>query len=388
MVQQLGPTRRATLRAAAAAAGLATLGTTSRAEAEDTLQIGCVVPLTGPLSTSGQQYHFSLQMAQDDINAKGGIAGRKLDIVFADTRESNAVAVNAFVKLNTDLKAPFMFLSSYTTQNLATEPEVSKAAIPVAYSGGGDAVQERKNRWMFRIRPNDGIQGQAISQLLLDDLKSKKPAILYIQNDFGQGVANTVEKLCRAAGVDPVGFESYGLNDKDMSAQLLGFKSRSADVVVTVSYGSDGALIVKQVKQLGITTPLIASSGVMVPAALNLLSADELSHLYGMIDAFIDESLQDATGDYARRFHKRFGVKADPYGSCYYDAAWMLKEGMEKAGADPEKLRNWFAQVKDWKGVTRTYTTDQNNNMAHSVAIVKFKPGTTDMAFVRTLAVS
>jgi len=379
-------TRRTTLQVAAAAAGLSTLAVPSPGYAADPLQVGCVVPLTGPLNTSGQQYHFSLQMAQDDINAKGGIAGRKFEMVFADTRDSNAVAVNAFIKLNKDLGAPFMFLSSYTTQNLATEPEVAKAGLPVVYSGGGDAVQERKNRWMFRIRPNDGIQGGALSKLLLEDLKSKRPAILYIQNDFGQGVAKTVQRICTEAGSPPVGVESYGATDKDMSAQLLGFKGKNADTLVLVSYGTDGALIIKQIKQLGITTPLIASSGVMVPAAMNLLSPDEVDKLYGMIDSFIDEGRQDQTGEYARRFRTRFGVKADPYGSCYYDAAWMLKAGIEAAGTPPEALRTWFAGVKDWKGVTQTYSTDSLNNMVHSVAIVRFKPGTTDLDFVRTVA--
>jgi len=380
--------RRTLLQSAASAAGIYTLTMPSPGYAADPLQIGCVVPLTGPLNSSGQQYHYSLQMAQDDINAKGGIAGRKLEIVFADTRDSNAVAVNAFIKLNKDLNAPFMFLSSYTTQNLATEPEVAKAGLPVAYSGGGDAVQERKNRWLFRIRPNDGIQGDAIAKLLLTDLRAKRPALLYIQNDFGQGVARTVQRICTEANSAPVGMESYGANDKDMSAQLLKFKGADADAVVLVSYGSDGALIVRQVKQLGLGTPMVASSGVMVPAALNLVSADEVSRLYGMIDAFIDEGRQDPSGDYARRFRTRFGVKADPYGSCYYDAAFMLKDAIEASGPEREAIRTWFSTVKDWRGVTQAYTTDANGNMVHAVSIVKFKPGTTELEFVRTVAVT
>lgn len=375
--------RRTLVQSAAAAAGISTFTVPSPGYAADPLQIGCVVPLTGPLNSSGQQYHYSLQMAQDDINAKGGIAGRKLEIVFADTRDSNAVAVNAFIKLNKDLNAPFMFLSSYTTQNLATEPEVAKAGLPVAYSGGGDAVQERKNRWMFRIRPND-----AIAKLLLTDLNAKRPGLLYIQNDFGQGVARTVQRICTEAGSAPVVMESYGANDKDMSAQLLKFKGANADAVVLVSYGADGALIIRQVKQLGIGMPMVASSGVMVPAALNLVSADEVSQLYGMIDAFIDEGNQDATGDYARRFRARFGVKADPYGSCYYDAALMLKDAVEAYGLEREAIRTWFSTVKDWRGVTQAYTTDANGNMVHAVSIVRFKPGTTELAFVRTVAVS
>jgi branched-chain amino acid transport system substrate-binding protein len=171
------------------------------ADASDPLRIGSVVPLTGPFNASGQQYHFSLQMVQDEINAKGGIAGRKLEIVFADSRDSNAAAVNAFIKLNKELNTPFMFLSSYTTQNLATEPEVTKAALPCVFAGGGDAVHERKNRWMFRIRPYDGLQSQAMSEVLLNDIKSTKPAILYVQNDFGQGVPIPCRNCARRQGL-------------------------------------------------------------------------------------------------------------------------------------------------------------------------------------------
>jgi len=377
------------LKGAAATAGLTPIHLFARgAAAAEPLKIGSVVPLTGPFNASGQQYHFSLQMAQDEINAKGGIAGRKLEIEFADSRDSNAAAVNAFIKLNKELNAPFMFLSSYTTQNLATEPEVAKAALPCVFAGGGDAVHERKNRWMFRIRPYDGLQSQTMTQVLLNDIKSTKPAIIYLQNDFGQGVANSVQRLLRGAGVETVGVEAYGVNDKDMSAQLLSFKAKGADAIVVVSYGNDGALIIKQVKQFGINVPLVTATGVMAPAVLNLLTPDEVSRVHGMIDSYVHESRQDATGDYARRFHTRFGVKADPFGSCYYDAAWMLKEAIEQVGTDREKLRTWFTQVKNWKGITNTYSTDERNNMVHSFAIVKFKPGSMDLEFVRTAQLS
>jgi branched-chain amino acid transport system substrate-binding protein len=324
-------------------------------------------------------------MAQDDINAKGGIAGRKLEIVFADSRDSNAAAVNAFIKLNKELNTPFMFLSSFTTQNLATEPEVTKAGIPCVFAGGGDAVHERKNRWMFRIRPFDSLQSRAMSDVVLNDVKAKRPAALYVQNDFGQGVARSVQKLCAAAGVEFVGTEAYGVNDKDMSAQLLSFKNKNADAIIVISYGVDGALIIKQARQLGLSVPLIVAAGVMGPAVLKLLTADEVANVYGMMDAFLDPSRQDQTGEYARRFQKRFGVQADPWGSCYYDAAFMLKQAADTVGLDAEKIRGWFASVRDFKGVTNIFSADQNNNLVHSFAIVRFKPGTTDLSFVRTL---
>jgi branched-chain amino acid transport system substrate-binding protein len=379
--------RRTTLKAVAAA-GVSTFGLADFSHAAEELRIGAQVPLTGPLNVSGQQYHFSLQLAQDDINAKGGIAGRPLKVVFEDTQNSNAVAVNAYIKLVKDLKPPFLFLSSYTTHNLASEPEIAKAGIPCVYAGGGDAVHERKNKWMFRIRPNDGIQALAIARFVIDDLKAKKVGILYIQNDFGQGAALAAEKIMKDAGLQIVAIESYGASDKDMSAQLLKIKNGGAEAFCTVSYGADGSLIIKQAKQLGFAMPMVCSSGVMVPAAVNLMQPDEVANLHGIIDTVLTEARGPKGVDYSKRFLERFKVKADPFGACYYDSAWMLKEAVEKVGTDPEKLRNFFASIKDWDGVTHTYTTDALNNMVHSVAIAKFKPGTTDITYVKTIKVA
>ena len=78
-----------------------------------------------------------------------------------------------------------VFLSSYTTQNLATEPEVTKAQIPGMYAGGGDAMHLKKNPWLFRIRPADELQALALAKHATEGLGKKKIGIIYVQNDFG-----------------------------------------------------------------------------------------------------------------------------------------------------------------------------------------------------------
>jgi branched-chain amino acid transport system substrate-binding protein len=75
-------------------------------------------------------------------------------------------------------------------------------------------------------------------------------------------------------------------------------------------------------------------------------------------------------------------MRADPFGSCYYDAAMILADAMRKVGPDREKIRDYFAHVKDYKGVTRIYTTDSRGDMAHNVSLVKFAPGTKDISLV------
>lgn len=368
-------------------AALAAAPAAGRAQGGD-IALGATVPLTGPLAGSGQQYHYALQMAQDDINAAGGIGGRRIRIVFEDTQASNSVAVNAFIKLAKDLNPPFIFLSSYSTQNLATEPEVVKAKVPVMYAGGADAIHERKNPYMFRLRPYDTVTTTALARTVIERVKAKKPGIIYVQDDFGQGSANLIEGLFKQAGLEVVAKEAFGGRDNDMSAQLLTIKNRGADAIVAFTYVRDGALVISGRRSLGIDLPMVTSGATTLPSTLALLDPKDLENLYSTTDAFLDASQGPKIGEFVERFTRRFNMRPDPFGSCYYDGALMVAEAMRKVGPDREAIRGELAKINGWTGVTQTYRADPNGNLAHATAVVQFKPGTKELVLVDKVALS
>lgn len=377
--------RRKVMAGAAATAGLTIWSQRLSAQSGE-IAVGAMVPITGPFNVSGQQYHFSLQMAQDEINAKGGVAGKKLKIVFEDVKDSNSVAVNAYLKVVRDINPPLVFLSSYTTQNLATEPEVTKAQIPGFYAGGGDAMHMKKNPWLFRIRPADGLQALALARYATEGLGKKKIGIIYVQNDFGQPGAVAAEKIVKANGAEVVGMEAYAFTDNDMSAQLQKIKNAGADCLICISYGKDGALVLKLLKEMKIDFPVVVSSGVMVPAARNLIAPDELARVTGVMDAYLAPERGPEVAAYIKNFKDRFKLEPDPFGSCYNDAAWILKQVLDKVGPDRAKIRDALKTVKDYKGVTNVFTTDELGNMVHSLAVFSIKPGTRDPVFIRTIS--
>ncbi len=352
--------------------------------AGEPIAIGAAIPTTGPLSLSGKQYFNTLTMAEEDINKSGGINGRPIKFVIEDTGTSNSTAVSAFVKLVQDTKPPFVFLSSYSTQNLATAPEVVKAGIPVMYAGGAVAVSASSNGWMFRIRPTDSLAAHGMAQFA-KILKATKPGIMYIQNDFGQGGAQAAAKQLEAAGVTPVGSEAYGQNDKDYSAQLLRLREKGADVILTFVYPADGALLLRQIKALGLKTPVIASSASFLPASVQLLSPADLVNVWGVIDTFVDASVGGRMADFVTRYKAKFGQDGDAYGLAYYDGALILAEGLRKVGTDPKALRDWIASQKAWDGIGQTFSFDQEGNGVHGVAVVKAKPGTKTLELVERL---
>ena len=165
-------------------------------QAQDEIAIGAALPITGPFAGSGLQTYQGLQLAQDDINAAGGINGKKIRFQVEDTQASNSIAINAFLKIAQN-KPPFAFLSSYTVQNLATEPEVSKAKVPVMYAGGGMALAERNNPYMFRIRAGDRLRAKATAESVVGVLKKKKIAIINIQDQYGSSISEQLKKNSR-----------------------------------------------------------------------------------------------------------------------------------------------------------------------------------------------
>ena len=354
------------------------------ARAADDIVVGATVPITGPLAGSGLQYYDALQMAQDDINAAGGIDGRKLRIAFEDTQASNSVAVNAFIKLAQQQDPVFVFLSSYTIQNLAVEQAVAKAAIPTAYAGGGVAIADKRNPWMFRIRPPDNLSGDAIGEALATHMKARDVGIIQVQDDYGAASAKAVEAALGRAGIKVAGRETYGARDNDFSAQLLALKNKGAQALVAISYVRDGALVLTQRRMLGIAVPLIGNASFVNPTLLDLVATADVEGIYSVMDAVIGGGRSPASATYCARFLDRFKMPADPFGSCYYDAAMILADGLRKVGPDKAKLRDWFAAVKGYEGVTRSYSTDERGDMAHGVALANFAPGTKDLKLVAT----
>jgi len=364
---------------------LGLLGLPRPVAAQGDLSIGATVPITSPYALSGRSYYNTLQMAEKDINAQGGIKGRKVKIVFEDTSNSNTTAVNAFKKVMDTVKSPFVFLNSYTVQNLAVEPEVARAKVPVMYAGGGVAVAERGDAWMFRIRPNDEVAAKGAAQFVAKSLKLKRVGLMGVEGDFGQGGMKVAAEALKQLGVEAVGQEVYRAADKDMSAQLLSLKNKGAEAIVVFTYVAEPPIIFRQRRQLNLGIPLIGSSGSCLPAATNVMTAQDMEGTYCFTDSLLVGNPDPKVHAWAERYQKEFNFPPDVYGVAYYDGMFILKQAIEKAGLEPQAIRNAIAATKDYKGIGATFSFDQRGEGVHQVVVVKPKPGTKNYELIETV---
>ncbi len=380
--ERTGVRRRSVLAGAAAGAAAAFAG--RRAGAADEIVVGATVPITGILASSGLQYYDALQLAVADINAAGGINGKTFRIAFEDTGASTSVAVNAFIKLAEQLAPPFIFLSSYTVQNLAVEPQVARAAIPTVYAGGAIAIAARHDPWMFRIRPQDTLAGEAIGAFTAKRLGLTDIGIIHVLDDYGTATAKSTEAALIKAGAKVVATAGYNARDSDYAPQLLSLKNAGAKALIAFSYIRDGALVLRQRNTLGLTMPFIGNTSFVVPSLLDLVGPDDLKDVWVELDAMLGDTIGPQSVSYMQRFQQKFGMGADPFGSCFYDAAMILADALRKVGPDRVAIRDYFAHVTDYPGVTRRFTTDALGNMAHSVVMAAFVPGGKTFKLIET----
>jgi branched-chain amino acid transport system substrate-binding protein len=364
---------------------LGLLGLPRPVAAQGDLSIGATVPITSPYALSGRSYYNTLQMAEKDINAQGGIKGRKVKIVFEDTSNSNTIAVNAFKKVMDTVRSPFVFLNSYTVQNLAVEPEVARAKVPVMYAGGGVAVAERGDPWMFRIRPNDEVAAKGAAQFAAKSLKLKRVGLMGVEGDFGQGGMKVAAEVLKQLGVEAVGQEVYRAADKDMSAQLLSLKNKGAEAIVVFTYVAEPPIIFRQRRQLNLGIPLIGSSATCLPAATNVMTAQDMEGTYCFTDSLLVGNPDPKVHAWAERYQKEFNFPPDVYGVAYYDGMFILKQAIEKAGLEPQAIRDAIAATKDYKGIGATFSFDQRGEGVHQVVVLKPKPGTKDFELLETV---
>jgi branched-chain amino acid transport system substrate-binding protein len=353
---------------------------------ENTIVVGATVPLTSSYALSGRSYYDSLRMAEEDINRAGGIGGKKLKIVFEDTSNSNTVAVSAFKKLISNVKPSFVFLNSYTVQNLAVEPEVRQAQVPAMYLGGGVAVAERKDPWLFHVRPSDGLAAHVASEFVAKDLKLKKVGLLGIEGDFGEGGMRAAAAALDKLGVQVVGRQSYRSADKDMSAQLLSLKNAGAEAIILFPYSPEVSIILRQRRQLALGIPLVGASPTCRTGAMSLMKAEDLKNVYCFTDNFLAGNPDPKVRDWVERYTKEFGNAPDAYGVAAYDGALILKQAIEKAGTKPKALRDAIASIQGFKGIGNVYSFDAHHDGVHQLVVLKAKPGTKEFVLVKTIS--
>ena len=347
----------------------------NKQEASETIKLGNSAPLTGPLSIYGQTTNNGIKLAIEEVNANGGILGKKVDWVEYDDKGEITDAVTNYNKLMED-KVDAIFGGVPSKPALAiAESSVNDGVLYITPTATQANITEGKPN-VFRTCFTDPFQGEVLAHFSKEKLNAKKVAILRNQSsDFSMGVADVFEKKAKELGMEVVADESYGDSDTDFKAQLTNVRGQNPDVLFIPDYYEKVALIAPQVKEAGIDATLVGADGWdTVLSVMDESSFSSLDNSY-FSNQFTLEDPSEEVQTFLKNYKEKFGENPSTFAAEGYDTVYLYKQAVEAAGTTEwAKVIDALKKV-EFKGVTGSFTYDENNNPIKTAKMIRIENG-------------
>jgi branched-chain amino acid transport system substrate-binding protein len=351
----------------------------------DTIKIGEYASLTGKEATFGQSSHEGTLLAIEEINAAGGLLGKKLELVTEDTQSKPGEPATVVNKLISRDGVVAVLGEVASSRSLEAAPICQRNKVPMISPSSTNPKVTQEGDYIFRVCFIDPFQGTVMANFATKTLKAKRVAVFTdVKSDYSKGLARFFKEQFVKNGGQIAAELDFNGGDKDFKAQLTAIKSANPDGVFIPGYYTDVALIAIQAKQLGLNVALFGGDG-WESEKLIEIGKDAVEGHY-----FSTHYHPDVGSEVSKRFvenyKKRFNGKTpDALAACGYDSAIVLADAIKRAGStDSAKLRDAIAATKNFEAVTGRLTIDTNRDAAKSAVILQVKGG--KFAYLETVA--
>ena len=349
-----------------AIAALVVFARPALAQSKDPIKIGLAAAVSGGSAASGEAIKRGIQIAMDEINAKGGLlGGRKLELVIRDDEGDPAKGVKIARELVEREKAVVVFGGLHTTVALAQVPVWTELKHPYMgpWAAGTEIAQNtQKPNYVFRVSANDDYADKFLVRYATEVLKKTKPGLLLENTAWGQSNEVGLNKWLGQKGIKPVGIEKFNWGDPDMSPQLLRLKNAGADHIIMVANAPEGAQVVKSRAKIGWEIPMVAHWGISGGRFAELTG--DLSDGVAFLQTYSFFGKQNERGQALLKALKdKYGVKGPeeviaPVGTANaYDGMHLVALAIAQAGSDDgAKVRDALENLKaDYEGLIKSY---------------------------------
>ena len=361
------------------AAALAAIGLAGAAAAQSgsPIKIANVGELSGPGATVGTNFKNGADLAVAEINAKGGILGRKIEITHADT-QSNPGAARAQVQKALD-DNPYVLLGpGYSGSVKVTAPLVAQAEIANIMGGEAAELTQAGNKFVFRTSFGQQSSMPKIAKYMAEDVKAKTAAVVWVNNDFGKGGRDMVMKEFAARGVKVVADLSTEAGQADFAADAVKVKAANPDVVFIYLNEEESARILKELRRQDIKVPLVGETTLLGQKVIDL-AGDAANGVRGHVGLTTDAPIP-AIQDFRKKFQDKFNYVPDHNGIKGYLAVYMVKAATEKQGKVdakllPQTLHGLTITPAMEPGILMEVTIDENGDLDRAAAGRPARPG-------------
>ena len=317
----------------------ASLALAPLASAQESVRIGVVQPMTGPVAYDGNIYVNTVKMLVDDLNAKGGVLGKKIELVIEDGACNPAQSVNAAEKLIVRDKVVGLLGAFCSTSTAAVMEVAKKHKVPLV-TGISTAAQltEQGNPYFFRAVATTPMLGNAFGPVLPKAVKAKRFAFLTLNDDWGRSMQASYPKAIERGGGEIVANEFFQQSDLQFLSQITKVKAANPDAIVLAANTQQAVALSKQIRELGVTVPLIGE-GAWSSDSYIKLAGPAAEGVYGLVEYVytIKSPINEA---FVKEFQAKLKENPSKFAGAAHNVLHIMVDAIGRAvTTDPEKIR-------------------------------------------------
>lgn len=336
------------------------------------LKIGAILPLTGDSAQWGIPPSKGAEIAADEINENDFLEGKKLKILFEDTKCDPKEGVAGFNKLISVHGVKIVLGGVCSSVTLAVAPIAEKNKILLISPASTNPKITDAGDYIFRIIPSDELRGKVFATYLFNK-GYRKVGIIYINNEGGKGNRDSFKNAFQNLNGQIIIEDTYDAGTTDIRSQLTKIKNTSIEALVIVSYPSDTIILLKQAKELGITVPLyFQTEAVEDPNVLR----EAGSSAEGVIYILPAPAEGEIPNEFVKKYQKRYGIKPELFAAEAYDIIWLIAKAIrDTKKVDSNSIKKYFYTIKNYQGASGIITFDNNGDVLKPMAIKTIKNG-------------
>ncbi len=351
------------------------------ARAEE-IRIGEFQSLTGASASFGISSTNGSKLALEEINAAGGVLGKKIKLITEDDRSLPGEPATIVRKLISRDKVVAILGEFASSRALEAAPIAQEAKIPMLSAGATNVKVTQVGDYIFRNCFIDPFQGTVMARFALKKEYKKVAVLTDEKQDYCKGLSEAFVAEFKKEGGEIVREQSYSTGDRDFRAQLTSIKAAAPDAIFVPGYYGEVALIARQARQLGIKVPLLGGDGwngsSLLPVAGKALDGSFFSGHCSMENP--DPTLQA----FVKKYREKYNTDPDDMAALGYDGLHILVDAIKRAGnTEAAAIRDALAQTKDFAGVTGKITIDEHRNAKKAAVIQTIGEG--KFKFVETV---
>ncbi|MFZ4598641.1 MAG: ABC transporter substrate-binding protein [Terrimicrobiaceae bacterium] len=336
--------------------------------------IGEFASLTGGTASFGQSSHKGVEMAVDEVNAAGGVLGKKVRLVSEDNQSKAGESATVVRRMISRDQIVALIGEVASSRSLEAAPIAQQNKIPMISPASTNPKVTEVGDYVFRVCFIDPFQGAVLAKFMLQSGWKNAAILTDVKQDYAVGLTEFFKDYFTKNGGTIVSEQSYSSGDKDFKAQLTSIRGANPQAILVSGYYNEAGLIASQARELDLNVPLLGGDGWDSPSLVDVAGAAMEGNFFS--NHFSAEDTSPAVQNFLVKFKAKYNEDPDAMAALGYDATNLLFDAIKRAGStESAGLRTAIASTKNFPGVTGSITLDEKRNASKPAVILVVKDG-------------